>query len=218
MQILLLGEDNERLVRVKRRLWYEGVTLDALQVSDWDNQDIYEKILESNVILILYSEDLNQKISKFLDQNRIFILINDRGKLEKENSLKYFKYIFSEPIDYFNLSFLIKTELFNLKKLNLPKEVVFKKIVLNLENRYLSSGQKSCFLRNKEFALMRFFLENPGRLLTRMSILENVWDINADLFTNTVDVHVSRLRKLLKDLDGEYAYIKTIPCSGYVFE
>lgn len=218
MQILLLGEQIEQLNRIKRRLWLEGVVVEIFIVGNWLNPIVLEKILNSKLTLIYLNGKFIEEYKNFENyKNKIILVGDDLNKFD--NTFKeFFKYTFLEPIDYFNLSFLIKTELFNLQKLNVPKEVSFKNIVLNLENRNLKSGDRSYFLRNKEFALMRFFLENPGRLLTRMSILENVWDINADLFTNTVDVHVSRLRKLLKMLDAESAYIKTIPCSGYVFE
>jgi hypothetical protein len=218
MQILLLGDEVKELERVKKRLWMEGVLTEVFFTENWSEEILIDKVEMHQIILFCTKNtaiDFSDK--KWMKYQRIFILIGD--DFEKKRDLKKsFKYIFSEPVDYFNLSFLIKSELFNLQRVTSPKEMYFKNIVLNLENRNLISGNKKYFLRNKEFALMRFFLENPGRLLTRMSILENVWDINADLFTNTVDVHVSRLRKLLKDLDAECVYIKTIPCSGYVFE
>jgi DNA-binding response OmpR family regulator len=60
-------------------------------------------------------------------------------------------------------------------------------------------------------------MSHPGKLLTRNTILEDVWDQNTNLMTNTVDVHVSQLRKKIKKYTG-MSYIKTIPCLGYVFE
>ena len=72
-------------------------------------------------------------------------------------------------------------------------------------------------LRNKEFAMMMYFLLNPGRVLTRTEILECVWDRNICCPTNTVDVHISVLRNKLKKHLG-YDPIRTIYCVGYVFE
>jgi len=50
-------------------------------------------------------------------------------------------------------------------------------------------------LSRKEFALLEYFMRNSGVVLTRNMILEHVWDMNADPFTNTVDVHVKFLRE-----------------------
>lgn len=70
-------------------------------------------------------------------------------------------------------------------------------------------------LRNKEFALLEYFMKNPEIVLSREMILEHVWDMNADPFTNTVDVHVRLLRKKLHI--GKKIYIHTVPKRGYKF-
>jgi DNA-binding response OmpR family regulator len=220
MQILVLSEDLRMASQIKLGLSYEGVLSDIFVSKNWTEERVLEKLSECRIILVCADEIVLESLKelKRFGEGKIFILITGNYKLLKKlNSEKFFKLEFLKPLDYSRLALLIRNELFALQKFNLPRELCFKKIVLNLETRTLIMGDQSFFLRNKEFALMRFFLENQGRLLTRMSILENVWDINADLFTNTVDVHVSRLRKLLQKLDAENAYIKTIPCSGYVF-
>ncbi len=72
-------------------------------------------------------------------------------------------------------------------------------------------------LKNKEFTLMKYFMKNIGKVITRARLLEEVWDRNIFCITNTVDVHVSKLRqKLNKHLDQDV--IKTIHCVGYIFE
>lgn len=68
-------------------------------------------------------------------------------------------------------------------------------------------------LSNKEFALLRCLMDNNGRVLSRNIILERVWDMNADPFTNTVDVHIQRLRKKLGNRGREF--IVTVPGVGY---
>lgn len=220
MQILVLSEDIRMANQIKLGLSYEGVLTDFFISKNWSEEKVLEKLSQSKIILICADEMLSENLNtlKEFKDGRAFVLITGSYKLFRSlNSEKFFRLEFLKPLNYSQLALLIRNELFALQKSNLLKELCFKNIVLNLETRMLMMGDQSFFLRNKEFALMRFFLENQGRLLTRMSILENVWDINADLFTNTVDVHVSRLRKLLQKLDAENAYIKTIPCSGYVF-
>ncbi len=71
-------------------------------------------------------------------------------------------------------------------------------------------------LRNKEFSLLEYFMRNPGVVLSRSIILENVWDMNTDPFTNTVDVHVQSLRKKI-DSKFKNKLIQTIPKRGYIF-
>lgn len=72
-------------------------------------------------------------------------------------------------------------------------------------------------LRNKEFALLEFFIMNQGRVLTRDDILECVWDRNGHFTSNTVDVHINRLRQKI-DRPFKEKLIHTVHCVGYVFD
>jgi two-component system OmpR family response regulator len=72
-------------------------------------------------------------------------------------------------------------------------------------------------LQPKEFALLEFLMRNAGRVVTKTSILENVYDYHFDPQTNVVDVLVCRLRRLI---DQPYAekLIHTVRGAGYVFK
>lgn len=88
---------------------------------------------------------------------------------------------------------------------------------INPSRRELSTENKRVYLRNKEFCLVEYFLKNPGRIITRTQILEEVWDRNICCPTNTVDVHMSHLRRKLRVLNC-HNLLRTIPCVGYLLE
>ena len=67
----------------------------------------------------------------------------------------------------------------------------------------------------KEFELLTYFARNAGQIVTRMQLLENVWNLHFDPGTNVVDVHVGRLRRKLEDA-GSNA-IQTARGEGYIF-
>ena len=67
----------------------------------------------------------------------------------------------------------------------------------------------------KEFELITYFARNAGQVVTRMQLLENVWNLHFDPGTNVVDVHVGRLRRKLEDA-GSPA-IQTARGEGYIF-
>ena len=96
------------------------------------------------------------------------------------------------------------------------KIIRYRDLTLDLETRVLTKGKNQWDLKNKEFALMEFFLLNAGIVLKRNTILDHVWDRNANILTNTVDVHVSRLRKKI-DPEGK-GLIRTMFCAGYMLE
>jgi DNA-binding response OmpR family regulator len=75
----------------------------------------------------------------------------------------------------------------------------------------------SITLNRKEFALLEYLMRNEGTTLTRGMILEHVWDMNADPFTNTVDVHIRFLRQKI-DVGHRVKLIKTVHGYGYKIE
>lgn len=72
-------------------------------------------------------------------------------------------------------------------------------------------------LNRKEFALLEYLMRNVGTTLTRSMILEHVWDMNADPFTNTVDVHIRFLREKI-DEGRRKKLLKTVHGFGYKIE
>lgn len=67
----------------------------------------------------------------------------------------------------------------------------------------------------KEFELITYFARNAGQVVTRMQLLENVWNLHFDPGTNVVDVHVGRLRRKLEEAGS--AAIQTARGEGYIF-
>jgi two-component system, OmpR family, response regulator len=67
----------------------------------------------------------------------------------------------------------------------------------------------------KEFELITYFARNAGQLVTRMQLLENVWNLHFDPGTNVVDVHVGRLRRKLEEAGSQA--IQTARGEGYIF-
>ncbi len=88
---------------------------------------------------------------------------------------------------------------------------------MDTHTRTVRRGGKRIELNRKEFALLEYLMRNPGTNLTRAMILEHVWDMNADPFTNTVDVHIRFLRGKM-DEGFKKKLIKTVHGFGYRIE
>lgn len=89
-------------------------------------------------------------------------------------------------------------------------------IELNLKTREARIDQHQVDLTKTEFKLLKFFIENQDRVFTREQILNAVWSINAYLGNRTVDVHILRLRKILKNYKVDDMII-TVRGAGYRF-
>jgi DNA-binding response OmpR family regulator len=88
-------------------------------------------------------------------------------------------------------------------------------IKMDLSKHLVLLEGKQIQLRNKEFALLEYFMQHPDIVLSREMILDHVWDMNADPFTNTVDTHIRLLRKKLEN--KHRIFIHTVPKRGYRF-
>lgn len=78
--------------------------------------------------------------------------------------------------------------------------------VIDAQHRSATIDGARVELTAREVDLAAFLLRNPGKLLSRQHILENVWNLrNPDINTRTVDTHLSRLRRKLQ-LDGSFGW------------
>lgn len=81
------------------------------------------------------------------------------------------------------------------------------------ESRAIELRGEAIRLTQKEFELAAYMLQHPGKLLSRVHLLEKLWGLNAEVDTRTVDTHVSRIRRklMIKPENGwqivpEYGY------------
>jgi heavy metal response regulator len=90
-------------------------------------------------------------------------------------------------------------------------------LTLDPARREAFRGSEKIELTSKEFALLDYFMRNPGRVLTRTQIAEHVWDYDFDSMTNVIDVYVNYLRKKI-DKGREPKLIHTVRGTGYVMK
>ncbi|MEI7490703.1 MAG: response regulator transcription factor [Bacteroidota bacterium] len=112
---------------------------------------------------------------------------------------------------------VLKIEVF-LKRKNIvpmadPLPVKLGEFTYDYRNQQLSYGEKPRVLTQKENELLAFLIENKGRILKREEILRKVWGNDDIYFSRSLDVFVSRLRKVLKP--DPQIVIETIHNTGY---
>ncbi len=71
-------------------------------------------------------------------------------------------------------------------------------------------------LAPKEWALLELFMRNPNQILSRMQILNHVWDYSFDPGSNIVDVYIGYLRKKI-NVEGKVELLQTVRGAGYRF-
>jgi DNA-binding response OmpR family regulator len=77
-------------------------------------------------------------------------------------------------------------------------------------------GSTEIGLSKKEFGLLEFLMRNQGKILTKDQITNNVWDYDADILPNTVEVYIGYLRKKIdRQFTGRPRLVHTIRGFGY---
>lgn len=222
MEAIILHKQGRRFGDLQKGLKYETI---YLQSKIWDpDKELSGEIFEADVILIHSNSpdcEILKVISDIHRKKRFMpVVILDENKSEKTreraNSLGVDKY-FSAPFSYIDLAIELKKLICKKESNGDHKWLRAYDLWLDLEHRFVKRESHIIPLRNKEFALLEFFIINRGKVLTRNSILEHVWDRNANFASNTVDVHINRLRKKIDD-PFKNKLIHTIHCIGYFFD
>src|SRR5690242_1141667 len=98
-----------------------------------------------------------------------------------------------------------------------PEKVSFGNMTVNLATRTLDRDGQSISLTTGEFALLKVLVTNPRTPLSRDKLMELARGREYEVFDRSIDVQVSRLRKLVEKEPGHPAYIQTVWGFGYVF-
>lgn len=99
-----------------------------------------------------------------------------------------------------------------------PEVLVEGAVRLDLERHELSVDGELVSLALREFELLSYLMENSGRVVTRESLMQNVWGWDYIGDTKTIDVHVKRLRSKIESDPSAPLRISTIRGVGYRYE
>lgn len=87
-------------------------------------------------------------------------------------------------------------------------------LTLDAQKHAVWRGRKEVYLTRKEFMLLEYLMRNEDIVLSRGMIMEHVWDMHVDPFSNTIEAHILSLRRKI-DLPGKKKLIHTVPGIGY---
>lgn len=222
MKAILLHKPGKRTGDITKGLLAEGIRINR---QSWNpKRDLHHKILDVNVILI-HCDSPDRDILALIPLLRrkkylipIAVIDETENAETKRCALEWSAdEYFSKPVSYRLLAMRLKNIVCHKENLARSSWLRAFNIWLDTEHRFVKRDNQVIPLRNKEFLLLEYFILNRGKLITRNSLLENVWDRNAEFSSNTIDVHINRLR-LKIDRPFREKFIHTVPCMGYIFE
>lgn len=222
MQAIILHNPGQRIGIIQKSLRKENI---ETRHKPWIlRRKINHDILNVNVLIICCSSPDNELL-RILPEVRkrktslvVAVLDETENKETKDLALASGADLyFARPVLYRNMAIELKNLVAKKDARQINKWLRAFDIWLDLDHRAVKRHRRIIPLRNKEFSLLEFFIINRGKILTRNSILEHVWDRNANFASNTVDVHINRLRRKLDDPFPK-KLIHTVHCVGYVFD
>ncbi len=87
-------------------------------------------------------------------------------------------------------------------------------LTLDVARYRVTRGKKTVVLTRKEFGVLEYMLRNQDLVITRTALIEHVWDIHADLFSNTLETHILNLRRKIES-PHKKKLIHTVSGRGY---
>jgi len=123
-----------------------------------------------------------------------------------------------KPFKLIELSARIRTLVRRSRSIATPQEKIFiADLEINMSSKTVSRAGKSISLTATEFRLLEYLMRNQNRVLSRIQILENVWDIDFNMGTNVVDVYINYVRKKV-EAPGAVKLIHTVFGMGYILK
>ena len=104
----------------------------------------------------------------------------------------------TKPIDEDEMLFRIKA-LLRRAKIQSERRIVIGDVVLDYDSLTVSRGDEVQELPQKEFLLLYTLLSYPGKIFTRIQLMDEIWGYENESDTHTVDVHIGRLRDRFRD-------------------
>lgn len=220
MRILVVEDEHKIANSIKKGLEQEfyavDVAYDGIEGYDLASTEEYDVIVLDLMLPGMDGMEICCKLRTEKNHTPILIL-TAKGQLEdKVNGLN------SGADDYLVKPFAFEELLARIRALiRRPKKaaatiLVYDDLSINTLNYEVKRGDKLINLSNKEFALLEYLMRHPRQIFTKDQIIGHVWNYDADVLPNTVEVYIGYLRnKIDRPFSNKPALIHTVRGFGY---
>lgn len=225
---ILLVEDEETLaIGLEYNLKAEGYIVDwasdGKKALDYISQSEYDLIVLDVMLPYHDGFEITKLVRKTSPQLPILILTARTSPEDKVKGLEY------GADDYMTKPFHLQEFLVRirgmLKRKLWYKNSLLNEAVVNIGAAQINFEKFTCTKENEKILLtyheamfLKYLIENKGRIVARKELLENVWHINPEVETRTVDIFISHLRKYIEPDPNKPVYIKSVRGVGYIFD
>jgi len=225
-RILLVEDEQTLAIGLEYNLSEEGYVVvraeDGRQALNYFESQEFDLIILDIMLPYYNGFDVAKKIREKSPQIPILILTARTTALDRVHGLEI------GADDYLTKPFHLAELLLRVKGM-LKRKSWYKSVTrsqpiyrfgeneINFENLTGRSGNREFQLTPHEAMVLQYFIENKGKIVSRKELLENVWDINSEIETRTVDNFIVRLRKYFEPNPAKPIYFKSVRSAGYMF-
>ena len=217
MRLLIIEDEAEISEYLKKNFEKEGFVVDF--ASDGEYGSYLARTNEYSIILLdhmLPKKTGLQIVKEIRDREKSVPIIMVSVKGEISHKLETFSagvddYV-TKPFSFQELHARVRALM---RRPYHVKSTIYKidDLTISSERQEVTKNGKPIYLTRKEFLLLECLAKDNGRVLSRGAIMENVWNMNIDPFSNTLETHILNLRKKI-GRNGK-KIIKTVPGRGY---
>ena len=219
---VLVVEDNQKIANsIKKGLEQESfavdIALDGIKGFDLAVVEDYDIII---LDLMLPGMDGMEVCRKLRQEEKIstkILMLTAKNQLEDR-----VEGLNTGADDYLAKPFAFKELIARIRALTRrPKKTLnntlkIKDLELDSSNQQVKRAGKTISLSKKEYSLLEYLLRNKNKITSKQELINHVWDYNADILENTVEVYIGYLRnKIEKPFKNKPKLIKTIKGFGY---
>lgn len=217
MRLLLIEDDDLLRDSLKRHLSASGYIVDTADNGESGSYiartNKYNLIILDNMLPHKNGDEVCRDLRQIGNMTPILILSvltdpADKVKLLQSGADDYM----TKPFVFSELIARIQTIL--RRPYNIMDQILtLDDLTINTSMQIVEKSGEKVYLTKKEYLLLECMAKKPGKVITRAEIYEDVWNNDADPFSNTIEAHIRNLR--VKIDKGQRKYIHTVPGRGY---
>ena len=223
MRILVVEDEHRIAQTIKKGLEQEryavDIAYDGAAGYDLASTEDYDMIILDRMLPEKTGIDVCTKLRKNDNHTPILMLTAKSQTSDKIDGLD------AGADDYLTKPFSFEELLARIRALSrrpkqsLNTKITIKDLTLDRETFQVFREQKIIQLSGKEFSLLEYLMRNKGKVISKQQLIDHVWDFEADVLPNTVEVTMRNIRrKIEKPFSNKKLVIKTVRGFGYKIE
>ncbi len=214
-QILILTAESDKVM-------YESLKDDGFTLSFNEGLDPVSKVLDNDstsLVVLDMDANTNDDNVQLIKTTKhfgipLFAVLDPEDNQKLESSIGLDEIIF-KPFQYNELITRIRRILWRNGSWDIGQIIRIGDLTIDQDKYEVSVAENRIILTFKEYQLLCLLAANPGKVYTRETLLNRIWDYDYFGGTRTVDVHIRRLRSKVED--ANHLFIETVRNVGYRF-